>query len=336
MIVILVLVAAFCALSLIGGNFLFNFALNPAAEFTMMDLAIPNVTEPAEVPEPDSAEMYANTFDDTHLWLEYCKVASQWFEQEKQTIVLERADGSERVGNFFANDGHSYAIVFHGYYGNSAQMAGYANMFYDLGMSVLAPDALAHGESEGEYIGMGWLERGDVLAWIHSIEERDPEAQIMLFGVSMGGATVMMASGEDRLPDSVKCSVEDCGYSSVMDEFSVQIEQTFHLPKFPLLYSANLICRIRAGYWFGEASAVEQLKKAEVPMLFIHGEEDTFVPYEMLDQAYEACASPIKEKLTIPGAAHGVAAAVDPATYWTAIEQFVSRFMTVEETDKEG
>lgn len=324
-IIAIVLVVVFCGLSLIGGNFLFNFALNPAAEFTMMDLFVPGVTESEPVEEPSPAP-YSNSYDDTQLWINYSTEAAAWFEEEGERVVTQAADGSHRVAYQFANDSHLYAIVFHGYYGNSSQMAGYGKMFYELGMNVLIPDALAHGESDGKYIGMGWLERSDVLNWIGSIVDADPEAQIMLFGVSMGGATVMMAAGE-ALPANVKCIVEDCGYSSVMDEFSVQIGQTFGLPKFPLLYSADLICRIRAGYGFAEASAVEQLKKAEVPMLFIHGEEDTFVPYEMLDVVYEACASPVKEKLTVPGAAHGLAVATDPATYWTTIEAFVGRFM---------
>lgn len=322
LIIAIILVVLLCALSLVAGNVLFDFALNPNASFSMGDLFARG-----EVPEATGGETPEEEYPEaTKRWDEYASAAGEWFEQEKEPVVLACADGSARAGSFFANDGHLYAIVCHGYLGNSTQMSAYAKAFYELGMSVLVPDALAHGESGGEYIGMGWLERADILGWIDTLVESDPDAQIMLFGVSMGGATVMMASGED-LPDNVKCIVEDCGYSSVMDEFSVQIEQMFGLPRFPLLYSADLICRIRAGYGFSEASAVKQLKKAEVPMLFIHGEEDTFVPYEMLDVVYEACASPVKEKLSIPGAAHGVAAWVDPEGYWTAIRDFVGRFM---------
>lgn len=322
LIVAVVLVVLFCAASLVVGNILFDFALNPSASIGMGDLfargEVPEATggEPPEEEYPEAAKQ----------WDAYATAAGEWYAEERENVTLSCADGSTRSGSFFSNGSHRYAIVCHGYLGNARQMAGYVKAFYDMGMNVLAPDALAHGESGGEYIGMGWLERADVLGWIRSITASDPEAQIMLFGVSMGGATVMMVSGEE-LPDNVKCIVEDCGYSSVMDEFSVQIRQMFGLPRFPLLYSADLICRIRAGYGFSEASAVKQLKQAEVPMLFIHGEEDTFVPYEMLDVVYEACASPIKEKLSISDAAHGVAAWADPVGYWGAIQQFVGRFM---------
>ena len=322
LVVAIVLALLFCALSLVGGNILFDFALNPNAPFGMGDLFAQG-----EVPEATGGEAPEEEYPEaTKRWDEYASAAGDWYVQERESVTLMCADGTTRSGSFFSNNSHLYAIVCHGYMGNARQMAAYVRAFYDMGMNVLAPDALAHGESGGEYIGMGWLERADVLGWINSIVKSDPEARIALFGVSMGGATVMMVSGEE-LPDNVKCIVEDCGYSSVMDEFSVQIQQMFNLPKFPLLYSADLICRMRAGYGFGEASAVEQLKKAEVPMLFIHGEGDTFVPYEMLDVVYEACASPIKEKLSIPGAAHGVAAWADPVGYWGAIQEFVGQFM---------
>ena len=110
----------------------------------------------------------------------------------------------------------------------------------------LYPDALAHGESDGKFIGMGWLERPDVLAWTDAIIQKDPEAEIILHGVSMGGATVMMASGED-LPDNVRCIVEDCGYSSAWDEFSLQLKNVFHLPAFPVLNAVSIFSKLRRG-----------------------------------------------------------------------------------------
>ena len=174
---------------------------------------------------------------------------------------------------------------------------------------------------------MGWLERPDVLDWIGGIVEQDPDAEIVLHGVSMGGATVMMAAGED-LPENVKCIVEDCGYSSVWDEFRLQLKNVFGLPAFPLLNAASLVCQVRAGYGFREASSVRQLQKASVPMLFIHGDADTFVPFEMLDVVYEACASAEKEKLVVHGAPHGDAADTDPELYWSTVAAFVGKYVS--------
>ena len=157
--------------------------------------------------------------------------------------------------------------------------------------------------------------------------EQDPQAEIVLFGVSMGGATVMMTAGEADLSPNVKCVIEDCGYSSVWDEFAGQLKEMFGLPTFPVLDAASLVTRVRAGWSFKEASAVEQLKKTSLPMLFIHGEDDTFVPYAMLDVVYGACASADKERLSIPGAGHGGAAGTDPELYWATVEAFLDKHM---------
>lgn len=318
LIVLSILLIFLVAAGVVISNLLFDFALNPNGSFTMADLFVAEPANPAPQ-EPPLTETEQRV-------REFGEKAQAWFESDGQAVELIKPSGEVRRGYFFANKGHRYAIVCHGYTGNSAQMASSALKFHELGYSVLTPDAVAHGESDGKYYGMGWLEREDILGWMDSIIAHDPEAQIILFGISMGGATVMMVSGEE-LPSNVKCIIEDCGYSSVWDEFELQLETLFHLPPFPLLYMADLACRIRAGYGFKEASSVDQLQKATVPMLFIHGEDDTFVPYSMLDVVYEACASPEKEKLTIPGAGHGMAGSVDPDTYWSTISAFLEKYV---------
>lgn len=141
-------------------------------------------------------------------------------------------------------------------------------------MNVLAPAARAHERSGGDYIGMGWPERLDIVAWIERIVQADPEARILVFGESMGAATAMNVAGES-LPANVKCIIEDCGYTSVWDEFSLQLKDVFGLPSFPLLDVANLVCNVRAGYDFHKASSVEQLKHATVPMHVYPRDQDT-------------------------------------------------------------
>ena len=296
-------------------NLLFNFALNPSSDLSLEDLfsAQPS-QDTAQAPEP-SPELQ-----------KFYEEAAAWFETGG-SAALTSEDGLALNARYFPLEGsHRYAILCHGYGGNAAQMYAYALRFYNMGCSVLVPDARAHGESEGTYYGMGWPDRKDILGWANQLITADPNAEIVLFGVSMGGAAVMMTAGEE-LPEQIKCIVEDCGYTSVWDEFSLQLQSLFGAPDFPLMYTTDLVCRLRAGYGFNEASAVEQLKKAEVPMLFIHGEEDTFVPYSMLDQVYAACASAEKEKLTVPGAVHGAAASTDPDLYWSTVENFIGKHM---------
>ena len=313
-----------CAALAFAGNFLFAFALDPNASFTMNDLF-----QGGEVEGIGDGPAIRLT-PERQAWREYTAAAYEWFRTEGQPTQLEQRLSGEVIrlhGVHFPREGHRYAILFHGYTGAAWQMAPYAKMFCEMGYDVLTPDARAHGESEGDYIGMGWLERPDVLSWIESITGPDPDAEIVLMGVSMGGATVMMAAGED-LPDNVKCIVEDCGYSSVWDEFELQLKNVFGLPSFPLLNAASLVSKLRAGYFFGEASSVNQLKKATVPMLFIHGDADTFVPFSMLDVVYEACASAEKEKLVVHEAAHGAAADTDPELYWDTVTAFIGKYIS--------
>ena len=320
-IVLAVILVALCATLIFAGNFLFNFALNPNASYTMNDLFQGGDVEgigDGPVIELSPARKG---------WHEYSAEAYDWFEFEGQTVTYQRPDGTVLRASYFPQEGHKYAILFHGYTGAAWQMAPYGKVYYDMGWSVLTPDALAHGDSGGKYIGMGWLERPDVIGWVNSIISEDAEAEIVLHGVSMGGATVMMAAGED-LPDNVKCIVEDCGYSSVWDEFRLQLKNVFGLPSFPLLNAASLVCQVRAGYSFKEASSVKQLEKASVPMLFIHGDADTFVPFSMLDVVYEACASAEKEKLVVHDAAHGAAADTDPELYWDTVITFVGKYIS--------
>ena len=101
----------------------------------------------------------------------------------------------------------------------------------------------------------------------------------------------------------------------------------FGLPTFPVLDAASLVTQIRAGYGFKEASAADQVAKTSLPILFIHGEEDDFVPYWMLDVVYDACASADKERLSVPGAGHGEAAKEDPELYWATVEAFLDKYI---------
>lgn len=317
---VLIIILAVILIGVIAMSFfLFHFALDPNSSYTMTKLLRSGEVEAAQ---PDTPVVESEA---TRQWKAYCDEAAQWYTSQGQDTRLMSEDGLSLKGRLFPQeDSHRYAIVCHGYGGNGAQMSAYAKRFYDMGCSVLVPDARAHGESEGKYYGMGWPERRDQLGWIDQIIAADPEAEILLFGVSMGGATVMMTAGED-LPAQVRCIIEDCGYTSVWDEFSVQLQTLFNAPEFPFMYTCDWVCRLKSGYNLKEASSVEQLKKAQVPMLFIHGEEDTFVPYSMLEEVYTACASPVKEKLTVPNAAHGTAAYTDPELYWGTVEDFVNR-----------
>lgn len=301
-IVALVIVAVLAIVLLGVGNYFYNLALNPNSSKSL-------------VLKEDSRAVSS-------------KNESNWILDESNYCdeEIESFDNLKLHGYKINNEkSNVWVITVHGYMNRGSGMASYAKSFYDMGYNVLVPDLRGHGKSEGDYIGMGWNDRKDILAWIDYILKENKDAKIVLHGVSMGAATVMMTSGE-RLPENVKAIIEDCGYTSVVDEFADKLNNIFNLPKTPIIQVADLVTRVRAGYWFSDASAVDQVKKSETPMLFIHGDKDDFVPYEMLDKVYDA-ANVEKEKLIVEGAGHANSASTNPELYWNAVSNFINKHL---------
>lgn len=190
---------------------------------------------------------------------------------------------------------------------------------------MLLVDDRAHGKSQGNYLGFGWLDRLDCKAWCQELADRlGPDCSIVLHGVSMGAATVLAAAGEP-LPSQVKGVIGDCGYTSAWDQFGHILKRDFHLPVFPLLYTASLVCRICAGYWFQEDAPVKQLEKSDLPLLIIHGEADDYVPTAMSRRLLAASRDPGKKLVLVPGAAHAQSYAVAPEQYQQAAMEFFRR-----------
>lgn len=215
-------------------------------------------------------------------------------------------------------------IVVHGFGQSKDMMKSYGYLFHRLGYNVLMPDNVAHGQSEGRIIGYGWSDRHNIIKWAQLLVEENPASQLVLYGLSMGGATVMMASGEDSLPSQVYALIEDAGYTSVWDELAFQAKSMYNLPAFPLLHQVSALSKIRAGFSYKEASSVEQLKKNDLPTLFIHGDKDTFVPTEMVYANYEATAGP-KELYLVDGAVHADTFRRDMAGYERTVREFLKK-----------
>jgi len=141
----------------------------------------------------------------------------------------------------------------------------------------------------------------------------------------MGSATVLMTSGEN-LPKQVKAVIADCGYTSAKDILTYQLKRMYHLPSFPIIQSTSLLTKIRAGYFFEEASALEQVKKTKLPIFFIHGDSDTFVPVKMVYDLYEA-ANGEKELYIVPNAEHGNAYDAEPNVYEDKVTHFLKKYI---------
>lgn len=254
-----------------------------------------------------------------------------WLDRQTfETIEIKSYDGLTLRGYYLpaSSPTKRTAIIAHGYNSRALpDMGSFAQLYHDVfGYNVLLPDDRGHGDSEGTYIGFGWHDRCDYLKWIQiAIQKVGEGAQIVLHGISMGGATVLMTSGE-KLPEQVKCIVSDCAYTTVKDILSYQCKRIYKLPPTPFVELTSLICKLRAGYFFGEASALRQVKKAQKPILFIHGTDDTFVPTAMIHRLYEACPT-YKEKVIIANAGHGLAYATDTDGYTQHVANFLHLFV---------
>ncbi|WP_315122054.1 alpha/beta hydrolase [uncultured Clostridium sp.] len=254
----------------------------------------------------------------------------QWFGSINfKDVEIISDDGLKLHGYFIEAEAPTKktAILAHGYVSKGKDMISYAKFYHDkLGYNILMPDDRGHGKSEGSYVGFGWSDRKDYLKWIdYIISIVGKDSEIVLHGVSMGGATVLMTSGEN-LPDNVKAIVSDCAYTSVKDQLEYQLKKMYHLPSFPVIQSTSLLTKIRAGYFFSEASALEQVAKSKTPTLFIHGDADTFVPYEMVNRLYEKCASE-KDIFIVPNARHATAYRDDVLGYETKVTEFISKYV---------
>lgn len=254
--------------------------------------------------------------------------AQKWLEEKSNYSdkYIESYDKLQLHSYVVSQNSNKWAIVVHGYGGSGKLMSDKSKYFYDMGYNVLIPDLRGHGKSEGDYIGMGWKDRLDIISWINFIIKENPNAEIVLHGTSMGAATVLMTSGEN-LPSNVKAIVADCAYTSAWDEFSYQLETYLKVPSYYILNVTNMVTKLKAGYSLKEASALECVKKATVPILYIHGDKDKFVPYSMMDKLYDATISP-KEKLTIEGGEHANSDLVSPFLYWLTVEDFLNQYVT--------
>ena len=252
--------------------------------------------------------------------------SEKWSEaiQQKQ-VEVKANDNITLRGTEYLNqeETNKWAIILHGYRSNPSSVLTIGEHFSEKGYNVLIPSMRACADSEGEYVGMGWLDKEDLKCWINLIIEENKNAEIILHGSSMGAATVLMASG-DELPANVKNIIADSGYTSVWDIFASEAKARFNLPEFPVLNMFQIVANRKAKYDIKEASSLEQVKKSKTPILFIHGDKDDFVPEYMCEKLYDA-ANCKKEKIIIHGAGHTDGKYREPEKYYNTIFDWISR-----------
>lgn len=250
---------------------------------------------------------------------------TQWIQgMNCQRVQLRSRDGLLLAGYYLeAEDAGRIVVMFHGWRGSWKHDFGAClRWMYEEGASLLLIEQRAQGESEGKYMGFGVLERWDCHAWLRWLEEKNERRlPVYLYGVSMGAATVLMAAG-DELPGEVKGVIADCGFTSPYEMVYRFGHTNFKLPKHPLMDELNWVFKRRAGYGLKEYSTLKAMEHCRVPVLLIHGTADTFVPYEMSVQNYEACTAE-KKLLLVEGAEHCESYLKDRKRYQNAVSEFL-------------
>ena len=307
-------IVAISASSCLAGKYMCNYALKPT----------PHGTEDIERTRHKADSLEAGTvawYDALHQAGVFKDMTIEGYNNVKVHAVYAPAKDPKNA--------QGTAVIVHGYGDNHFVFLYLVRMYRDrLNYNVMVPDLQYHGYSEGDHVQMGWFDRFDVEKWAEIAHDIFKDDFMVLHGVSMGAATIMMASGDD-LPPYIRAFVEDCGYSSAWDQFAVNLKESFHLPPFPVLTSASIVCKNRYGWSFKEASSVNQLAKCDRPMLFIHGDVDDFVPFSHLQKNYDAKVKGYKEMWVTEGAVHANSYAKYPKEYEAHVKAFLEKAKTL-------
>ena len=251
----------------------------------------------------------------------------EWIKRSRATphrlVEIKSFDGLTLRGRYYQlKPDAPIEIMMHGYHGNiERDLSGGVFRALNIGHNVLMFDHRGSGLSDGNVLTFGINESRDCRKWIdYVLNDINPDAKIILSGVSMGAATAMITSGFDDLPDNVVGIIADCGYTSPK-EIIIQVAKSMHVPKV-FVYPVGLIARIFGGFDY-KYSTKDSLSKTSVPIILVHGLSDDFVPSYMTDENYDVCSSPNKNKILVENATHGYSFLVDEKRVKAELEKFI-------------
>lgn len=246
-------------------------------------------------------------------------------EPYEEARIRARDGVALRARYYRFGDGVPTHILLHGYRGSYQDMCGCFRIAKELGHNVLLVNQRAHGKSGGRVITFGVRERLDCVDWTRFVAEKAPEMPIVLWGISMGAATVLMASSLD-LPHEVAGIIADCPYTSASAIIRSVCRRNLRLPSALAMPLVQLSARVYGGFRLADGDALAAVTRARVPILFVHGDIDALVPCSMSRELAAACASRAT-LVAVPAADHGIAYMTDPAAYTCAVKTFVKTIL---------
>lgn len=254
------------------------------------------------------------------------KIEDIWYLQKSKYkhVSLHSEDGLLLHGSSILHDEKSpWVVLVHGYMGRLEDMIPYAKRYYDLGYAVLLVDLRGHGKSEGDVIGFGCLDAKDIEVWCTYLKRKYAADRIVLHGVSMGAATVLMCC--DKAALSIVGIVEDCSYATLKEQLRIIVKKMIpFIPAAYLLFCLSLILKHKAGYRMKDANTQNHVRHSIVPILFIHGERDDFIPVSMSKALSDACTSD-HDILLIARGRHAANALAEPKIYWDTVKAFLNK-----------
>ena len=248
-------------------------------------------------------------------------------ERNLDEVEIESYDGIHLVGHLWESESPKRTVLLmHGWRSSWSNDFGVmADFLHENHCNILFAEQRAQNKSGGEYMGFGLLERYDCREWIKWLNDRyGADTPLYLGGVSMGATTVLMASGLE-LPENVRGIVADCGFTSPYAIWKHVVQKNLHLPYELHARAADDLCKRRIQHTPREYCTTMALKNTNIPILFVHGTDDHFVPITMTYENYKACASP-KRLLVVPGAEHAASYLIDTERYEKAILEFWNDF----------
>jgi len=301
-------------------------ALSYAATKYLVKIAMDR--EPPKVKNINKAKEQLRGFEDVDAFYDGLENACQTLENcGCETVAIHSYDGERLVGHWYpCENARRIIVAMHGWRSSWSRDFGVISEFWHQnGCSVLYAEQRGQNNSGGDYMGFGMMERYDCREWVKWVNTRnDAQLPIYLAGASMGATTVLMTTGLE-LPDNVHGVVADCGFTSPHEIWKHVVENNLHLSYGVIGNLASDICKKNIQMGTKDYSTVEAMKECKIPVLFIHGTDDHFVPVEMTYENYKACTAP-KRLFVVPGVNHGMSYVADTQGYQAAMKDFWSTF----------
>lgn len=242
-----------------------------------------------------------------------------------EEIYIKSKDSIRLHAYYLYADSPKWVILCHDYMEDAKSVSSIALYYKKRNFNILMLDARGHGKSMGKILSLGVLDSVDLMQWISYIIVRQPYAQIVLHGISMG-AQAMLLNGS-RIPSNIACIILEDAYTSVYDLLYYQFHLRFGILTSPLLISLGFVTKLRAGFTLKEVSALEKVEKCQAPILLLHTKEDEWVPSIMMEALYKTGKGE-KQKYLLNGV-HGLAYFLDDR-YEKILDSFFKKYMGVE------